>query len=55
MLTSFFDWLRRFFLADDDASRHGKLKALIDLLGFPIVGATACGITYLFAIFKEVI
>lgn len=46
MLESFFDWLRRFFFADDDASRHGKVKSLLDLLSFPIVAAIVCGITY---------
>ena len=46
MLESFFDWLRRFFFADDDASRHGKVKSLLDLLSFPTVATIVCGITY---------
>ena len=50
MLESFFDWLRRFFFADDDTSRHGKVKSLLDLLSFPTVAAIACGITYLFGL-----
>lgn len=46
MLESIRDCARRFFIADDDASRHGKVKSLLDLLSFPTVAAIVCGITY---------
>ena len=50
MLESIRDCARRFFIADDDASRHGKVKSVLDLLSFPTVAAVACGITYVFGI-----
>lgn len=50
MLESIRDCARRFFVADDDASRHGKLESLIDLLSFPIAVLVVCGITCLFGL-----
>ena len=46
MLESICDCARRFFVADDDTSRHGKLESLLDLLSFPIAVVVVCGITY---------
>lgn len=50
MLESIRDCARRFFIADDDASRHGKLESLLDFLIFPIAVVVVCGITYLFGL-----
>lgn len=50
MLESIRDCARRFFVADDDASRHGKLESLVDTLSFPIAVLVVCGITYIFGL-----